>query len=41
LIAKVAEVRPSDIATMTRILGDRRAERFGPAFLEVIDEAAR
>jgi ATP-dependent DNA helicase RecQ len=41
LIAKVAEVRPSDIATMTRILGDRRAERFGLAFLEVIDEAAR
>ncbi len=40
-IAKVAEVRPQDMAAMTRILGDRRADRFGAAFLEVIAEAAR
>ncbi|PTX58078.1 ATP-dependent DNA helicase RecQ [Litoreibacter ponti] len=36
LIAKVAEVKPSDEATMARLLGDRRAERFGAAFLDVL-----
>jgi ATP-dependent DNA helicase RecQ len=36
LLAKVAEKRPSDSGAMLRILGDRRAERFGMAFLEVL-----
>ncbi|EPX77426.1 ATP-dependent DNA helicase RecQ [Litoreibacter arenae DSM 19593] len=36
LIAKVAEVKPSDPNSMARLLGDRRAERFGEAFLNVL-----
>ncbi len=39
LLAKVAESRPRDARAMERILGDRRAERFGAAFLQVIHEA--
>ncbi|GGM09815.1 ATP-dependent DNA helicase RecQ [Pseudooceanicola nanhaiensis] len=39
LLAKVAEVRPGDAAGLTRILGDRRTERFGAAFLDVLREA--
>ncbi len=38
LLAKVAEQRPADMSAMTRLLGDRRAERFGEAFLEVLRE---
>ncbi|PWE33477.1 DNA helicase RecQ [Maritimibacter sp. 55A14] len=39
LIAKLAELRPADMRGLERILGARRAERFGPAFLEVLQEA--
>jgi len=37
-LAKVAQTKPRDMATMVRVLGDKRAERFGPAFLDVIAE---
>ncbi|WP_010141266.1 DNA helicase RecQ [Oceanicola sp. S124] len=40
LIAKVAEARPSDAAQLERILGERRAERFGAAFLDALRETA-
>ena len=39
-LAKVAQTRPTDTATLERLLGDRRAERFGPAFLDVLREAS-
>ncbi|THD76652.1 DNA helicase RecQ [Thalassobius vesicularis] len=39
LLAKIAQTRPQDDAAMVRILGDRRAERFGAAFLDVLREA--
>ena len=39
LITRIAETRPRDAAQMARILGDKRAERFGPAFLEVLQDA--
>lgn len=35
-LAKLAQARPGDEQALTRILGDRRAERFGPAFLDVL-----
>ncbi len=38
-IAKVAEVKPGDLSSLTRLLGERHAERFGDAFLEVLREA--
>ncbi|UYV36862.1 DNA helicase RecQ [Rhodobacteraceae bacterium D3-12] len=38
LLAKVAEMKPRDSGAMLRILGDRRAERFGDAFLEILRE---
>ncbi|MEZ5713876.1 MAG: DNA helicase RecQ [Paracoccaceae bacterium] len=39
LLAKVAETRPRDAGAMARLLGDKRAERFGAAFLDVLREA--
>lgn len=39
LLAKVAEMRPSDEGAMQRLLGDKRAERFGTAFLDVLQSA--
>ncbi|PVA10022.1 DNA helicase RecQ [Pelagivirga sediminicola] len=39
LITRIAETRPRDPAQMARILGDKRAERFGTAFLDVLQEA--
>ena len=39
LIAKIAELKPKDEATLGRLLGERRAERFAGAFLEVLAEA--
>ena len=39
LLAKVAQRRPRDASEMERLLGDKRAERFGPAFLDVLTEA--
>jgi len=38
LLAKLAEIRPRDMGTITRLLGERRADRFGRAFLEVLAE---
>lgn len=35
-LAKVAEAQPGDMGAMTRLLGDRRADRFGEAFLDVL-----
>ncbi|WP_113912142.1 DNA helicase RecQ [Roseovarius dicentrarchi] len=39
LITRIAETRPRDAAQMARILGDKRAERFGPAFMDVLQDA--
>lgn len=39
LLAKVAAMRPEDEDGLTRLLGDRRAERFGAAFLDVLRAA--
>ncbi|MCV3270110.1 DNA helicase RecQ [Roseobacter sinensis] len=38
-LAKVAQMREADATALQRLLGDRRAERFGPAFLDVLREA--
>ncbi len=38
LLAKVATLRQADMDALSRLLGDRRAERFGPAFLEALRE---
>ncbi|MCE8441052.1 HRDC domain-containing protein, partial [Rhodovulum sulfidophilum] len=37
-VAKLAEIRPADMGTLTRLLGERRADRFGAAFLDVLAE---
>ena len=39
LLAKVAQLRGPDSQAIERILGDKRAERFGPAFLDVLRDA--
>lgn len=39
LLARVAAARPSDHAQMARLLGERYAERFGAAFLDVLATA--
>lgn len=39
LLARVAQMRPGDEGTMARLLGDKRADRFGAAFLDVLREA--
>ena len=36
LLAKVAQLRNADETALERLLGDRRAERFGTAFLDVL-----
>ena len=38
-LAKVAQLRDADEKALERLLGDRRAERFGPAFLDVLRAA--
>ena len=38
-LAKVAQLRDPDDGALTRVLGERRAERFGPAFLDVLRDA--
>ncbi len=40
LLAKVAQMQPEDEAAMQRLLGERRSERFGAAFLDVLREAS-
>ena len=37
-LAKIASARPSDLPALERIVGDKRADRFGPAFLEALRE---
>ena len=37
LLAKVASAKPQDLAAMERLLGDRKTERFGAAFLDVLN----
>ena len=39
LLAKVAQLRPRNDAEMERLLGDKRAERFGSTFLDVLRDA--
>jgi ATP-dependent DNA helicase RecQ len=39
LLVKVAQRRPSNIKEISHILGERRAERFGAAFLEIFIHA--
>lgn len=39
LLAKVAQLRGADETAIERLLGERRATRFGPAFLEVLRDA--
>ncbi len=38
-LAKVAQLRPDDPRAMEQVLGDRRHERFGAAFLDVLQQA--
>jgi ATP-dependent DNA helicase RecQ len=38
-LAKVAQMRPDDPRGMEQVLGDRRHERFGSAFLDVLRQA--
>ncbi|WP_170525617.1 DNA helicase RecQ [Ruegeria arenilitoris] len=38
-LAKVAQMRPDDARTLEQVLGDRRAERFAAAFLDVLRRA--
>ncbi|MEO1734211.1 MAG: DNA helicase RecQ [Pseudomonadota bacterium] len=38
-LARVAELRTADDAMLVRVLGERRAERFGSAFLDVLRTA--
>jgi len=35
----VAQLRSADSSAIERLLGDKRAERFGPAFLDVLRDA--
>jgi ATP-dependent DNA helicase RecQ len=39
LLAKVAQMRNADEGAIERLLGERRASRFGPAFLDVLRQA--
>ncbi|MEM6566608.1 MAG: DNA helicase RecQ [Pseudomonadota bacterium] len=39
-LAKVAQLSGADTETLERVLGDRRAARFGPAFLDVLRDAS-
>ena len=39
-LARVAQTKPKDIGGLTRLIGDRYAERFGQAFLDVLQEAS-
>ncbi len=39
VLAKVAQLRSPDAPTLERLLGEKRSERFGPAFLDVLRRA--
>ncbi|MEM9710062.1 MAG: DNA helicase RecQ [Pseudomonadota bacterium] len=36
LLARIASLRPKDAAGLRHMLGERRADRFGPAFLKIL-----
>jgi ATP-dependent DNA helicase RecQ len=38
-LARVAALRSPDLDALTSLLGERRAERFGPAFLSILQDA--
>jgi len=38
MLAKIASTKPQDLSAMERLLGDKKAERFGAVFLDVINE---
>ncbi|MGB3244945.1 MAG: DNA helicase RecQ [Sulfitobacter sp.] len=38
-LAKIAQMRGADEGMLEKLLGDRRADRFGPAFLDVLRDA--
>lgn len=38
-LARVAQMRPDDTQALERVLGERRSERFGAAFLDVLRKA--
>jgi ATP-dependent DNA helicase RecQ len=35
-LARVADQRPRDTGTLARLIGDRAADRFGPAFMDIL-----
>ncbi|MGB1177863.1 MAG: HRDC domain-containing protein, partial [Lentibacter algarum] len=35
-LAKVAQMRPQSLDALERLIGDKRTERFGPAFIDLI-----
>ncbi|MGZ9809069.1 DNA helicase RecQ [Pseudoroseicyclus sp. H15] len=35
-LSRVAETRPADLPALSRLIGERATERFGPAFLEIL-----
>ena len=39
LLVKLAQKKPSSIKELSHILGERKTERFGPAFLEILIQA--
>ena len=39
MLAKVAQLRSADMNNLTRLMGDKYAERFGEAFLEVLESS--
>jgi len=39
LLARVAAMRPRDARSLRDLLGEKRADRFGPAFLEILADA--
>ncbi|MEO0567891.1 MAG: DNA helicase RecQ [Pseudomonadota bacterium] len=39
LLARVATMRPSDLSGLARLLGEKRTQRFGRAFLDVLQAA--
>jgi len=38
LLAKVSAMRSPDMSALSALLGERRAERFGPAFLDILQD---
>ena len=40
LLARVAKTRPDDLEHMRKLLGERRADRFGEAFLDIVKTAS-